>query len=403
MRRPHLSVILFLLIIVVCSGRQSFSADCRPFSHLVQNGSYAIADANGRRLSSCNEKIPFIPASIIKIPLALAAFDILGKDFRFITEFYMDTQSNLYIKGHGDPFLISEEVDLIIDQLIARGMKTVNRIFIDNTSYDLNSQVPGRGMSDNPYDVPVTPSAVNFNTVKIKVRGNGSVVSAEPQTPTMPLMQELGKLLPSGEYRINICQDGCEPEGQSARYMAELFRSLMRKKGVQGKGDVAIRKVPEGIPCFYAHKNSKHLEEIIFSFLKFSNNFVANQVFLHCGIAKYGLPASWEKARTAVNESLSRLLGPEASRQIYIEEGSGLSRNNRITAISMLRVLEKFKPYVSLMQEKKDVSLKSGTLTGVYNYAGYFPDGRQFVILLNQEANTRDNIINTLKNRQIRR
>jgi D-alanyl-D-alanine carboxypeptidase/D-alanyl-D-alanine-endopeptidase (penicillin-binding protein 4) len=397
-RKLFSPVVLFLLLVLVLLDRQPVFADCRSFSSLISNGSYAVADSNGQIVSSCNENTSFIPASIIKIPLALAAFDILGPDFRFITEFYIDPQDDLYIKGYGDPFLVSEEIELILDRLVERGVGVINSIFIDNSTADLHGQVPGRGKSDNPYDVPVSSVAVNFNTVNIQVHSNGTVESAEPQTPTLPIMWELGKSLNPGEYRINVCQDGCSTEKQSARYTAELFRALQGKKGLPGNGSLEIRVVPADASLVYAHSNTRDLEEVVFSFLKYSNNFIANQVFLSCGVRQFGRPATWEKARKAVGGSLVRLLGKNTASQVYMEEGSGLSRKNRITANAMLIVLAQFSPSANLMQEKKNASMKSGTLDGVYNYAGYLADGKPFVILLNQEKNTRDKIFERFDN-----
>ena len=396
MRKPFFPVVLFLFLVIALFDRQSALADCRSFFGLIKNGGYAVADRTGQIASSCNENISFIPASIIKVPLALAAFDILKPDFRFTTELYVDRQDNLYVKGYGDPFLISEEIVVILDRLAERGVRVLNGIFIDNSSFDLNEQVPGRGKSDNPYDVPMSSVAVNFNTVNIHVHSNGRVESAEQQTPTLPIMRELGKDLQPGKYRLNVCQGNCSSELQTARYTAELFRALQGKKGMPGTGPLQVRVVPADASLVYVHKNTKNLKEVVFASFQYSNNFIANQIFLRCGVDQFGRPATWEKARKAVGESLARLLGPDISGQIYMEEGSGLSRKNRITASAMLRVLEKFRPYAHLMQEKKNASIKSGTLDGVYNYAGYLADGKSFVILLNQEKNTRDTLLERL-------
>ena len=83
---------------------------------------------------------------------------------------------NLYLKGFGDPFLVAEEVALILDRLQDSGVARINGIFVDNSSYDLEEQVPGRGTSDNPYDVPVSATAVNFNTVAVRVRPDREVL-----------------------------------------------------------------------------------------------------------------------------------------------------------------------------------------------------------------------------------
>lgn len=392
-------VVYFLLFSVVLD-RQSAVADCRCFAGLLTHGGYAVADHSGRTVSSCSENTPFIPASIIKVPLALAAFDILGPDFRFTTEFYGDRQGNLFIKGYGDPFLVSEEIELILDRLAEKGVGSINTLFIDTGSVDGAEEMPGRGKSDNPYDVPISAVAVNFNTVNIRVYGSGRVESAEPQTPTLPIMHDLGKDLSPGEYRINVCQGVCSAEKQSARYAAELFRALQRKKGIPGDGSFAVKAVTADAVLLYSHRNTRNLAEVVSSFLEYSNNFIANQVFLRCGMERYDMPATWEKAGKAVGESLARVLGPDTAGQIHMEDGAGLSRNNRITAAAMLRVLEKFKPHVRLMQAKKNGRIKSGTLDGVYNYAGYLGDGKPFVIILNQKNNSRDAILDLLAQQQ---
>ena len=363
----------------------------------MHNGSYAVADENGEIILSCNPDKSLVPASIIKIQTALAAMHILGRDFRFQTVFYIDRADNLYIKGFGDPLLTSEEVERILLELSGRGVKTVNAIYIDTTNFELAGQIPGKGKSENPYDSPVGALGVNFNTVNIRVDRQGNIFSDEPQTPTVPIMKELGRGLKPGLYRLNICQKGCLPQERSARYAGELFRGVQRRLSIKGDGPIGISVVPEEAELIYTHKNSQNLENVIFSFLKYSNNYLANQVFLACGVKKYGFPATWEKARRAVRESLKEILGFETAAQTYMEEGSGLSHLNRTTARAMVQALRAFQPYAHLLQEKKGASLKSGTLNGVYNYAGYLPGGKPFVILLNQEDNTRDSILKRLE------
>ncbi|GBE53130.1 D-alanyl-D-alanine carboxypeptidase DacB precursor [bacterium BMS3Bbin14] len=376
---------------------QSARAACGSFSGLIRHGSYAVADAGGRIISSCNADTPLVPASILKIPTALAALHILGQAFRFRTDFFIDQRHNLYIKGYGDPMLTSEEVALVLHHLRDLGVDRINGIFIDDSNYKLSGQIPGRGESDNPYDAAIGAVAVNFNTVKIRVDGKGMVVSDEPQTPTLPLMKQLGQGLGPGVYRLNICWKNCRPEKKTARYAAELFRGLQRRTGIPGDGPLGLRRAPTDSRLVYTHRNSKKLAEVLSSLLKYSNNLIADQVFLACGTAQNGFPATWDKARAATGAALRRILGPAAAAEIGMVEGSGLSRRDRMTARAMIRVLRAFAPYRGLLPEKKGVRLKSGTLEGVYNYAGYLPDGRLFVIMLNQPQNTRDLVLNRMK------
>ena len=397
MKRFFVAVLGVFLFSVVCCDRQSARADCRSFAEL-QNGGLVAASAGGQILAACNPDRPFIPASILKIATALIALQVLGPDFRFHSEMYLDSGHNLYLKGFGDPFLVTEEVTLILDRLRDAGVARINGIFVDHSSYALETQVPGRGTSDNPYDVPVCATAVNFNAVAIRVGQGREAGSAEEQTPTLSLMRDLAKGRPPGEYRLNICQGQCRrPEETSARYTAELFRALQREKGIPGDGQYGVRTVPAGATLVYTHRNTRSLSEVLVAFLEHSNNFVANQVYLACGAARYGYPATWDKARWVGAEVLAELLGAEAASQVRMVEGSGLSRENRVTARAMLTLLQVFTPQAGHLQERDGVRLKSGSMAGVHNYAGYLPGGRPFVIMENQAANTRDRLLQRLQ------
>lgn len=211
MRKPHPSAVsaVLLLFLLLFGGRQSVGADCRPFNDLINSGGFAVADLEGSLLAACNPDQSFVPASIAKIATALAAFTIQGKDYRFQTEFFLDEQKNLFIQGQGDPFLISEEVGMIAARIHTMGVDEIQAIYIDESRYNLLETVPGLGTSDNPYDVRVAATAVNFNTVHIVVDAKGKAVSAEPQTPTLPIMHDLAFGLEPGEYRLNICRNGC--------------------------------------------------------------------------------------------------------------------------------------------------------------------------------------------------
>jgi D-alanyl-D-alanine carboxypeptidase/D-alanyl-D-alanine-endopeptidase (penicillin-binding protein 4) len=81
-------------------------------------------------------------------------------------------------------------------------------------------------------------------------------------------------------------------------------------------------------------------------------------------------------------------------------EGSGLSRNDRISPHAMIQLLDAFKPFAELLPQKEGAYVKSGTLTGTYTYAGYFVENESldsFVLLLNQEQNNRDKVLRVLK------
>jgi D-alanyl-D-alanine carboxypeptidase/D-alanyl-D-alanine-endopeptidase (penicillin-binding protein 4) len=365
---------------------------------LIDNGGYAVKK-NNKFIGTHNLHIPYVPASIIKIATALAALEILGPEFRFKTKFYLDHQQNLYIKGFGDPFLISEEVSAIAGKLKELGCSEVNNIYLDDTTFQLGSAADGAGRSDNPYDAQNSALAVNFNTVIIEIVKNGGVISAEEQTPTLQLMMKLAENFESGIHRINITRGKNDGDVVISQYVGELFRAILQGENIAGEGRIARRATPENLPLFYTHSSSKTIEENIGPLMLYSNNFIANQIFLALGAHKYGYPATWEKSIQAMADYLGRE-HKLSVKEINIIEGSGLSRKNRVSPHAMIQLLEFFKPYARLLPQEDDKFLKSGTLKGVYSYAGYFMENGKldsFVLLLNQGKNTRDRVLDMLE------
>lgn len=387
-----------LLPILFSVERQVGYATCRSIADLAPQGAYGVADAASRIVDSCNPDRSLVPASVLKIATVSGALGILGPDYRFLTEFYLDEHQNLTIKGFGDPTLFSEEIKKIVQQLRQRGVRWVQTLYVDTSAFALGSQVPGREDSDNPYDAPVGPVSVNFNSVPLDKDASGRIVSGETLTPTLPIMRELGRERPAGRARVNICTKGCNAENRMAQYASELFRALMEQGGIPVAALGGIRQVaPRGATLVYAHRSTQTLTEISRSLLRYSSNFMANLVFLTCGAKQLGYPATWEKAGQAVHRELARQLGTATADAIVQVEGAGLARDNRVTVRAMLQLLAFFRPQAALLNQEHGTAVKTGTLTGVYNLAGYLPDGQAFVILLNQQTNNRATVLERLK------
>lgn len=365
---------------------------------LIENGAWALLK-NGRIVCPYNIDQELVPASTIKIATALVALQVLGPDYRFATRFYHDQDKNLYIRGSGDPFLVSEEASLIMHRLQALGVELINNIYIDDSAFELSGAAAGAGKSDNPYDAPNSALSVNFNTVYITVNADGSVKSAEPQTPTLPLMAVLGRGRAPGTYRLNISGSAAGRE-IIALHAGELFRALQLANDIPGRGVISRARVPPDLEPVYVHRSGRDLEGMIRSMLFYSSNFIANQLFLACGAEQAGYPAGWEKSRSMFKDYLSAGLGLDEEAASLVE-GSGLSRRNLVTARAMLAILEAFKPYAHLLPPGgREGLVKSGTLSGVYAYAGYLRSGpavNSFVIILNQRQNNRDRLLEMLE------
>jgi len=403
-QRCRISLLLFLLFVAVMSPQSlAIAKDVESISfaevmRFIDNGGYAVKK-DGRIIAAHNLHKIFVPASIVKIATSLAALRILGPKYRFETYFFMDAKQNLYIKGFGDPFLISEEIVIIVRELKKLGCRRINDIYLDDTAFNISTIADGSGLSDNPYDAQNNALAVNFNTVNVKKDQTGKVSSAEEQTPTLPLMAELAEDLESGIHRINISKDRTGSNEIINRYAGELFRAFQHKEKIPGDGIIVFKKTPDNLTPYYTHQSSKALEDIIAPLMLFSNNFIANQLYLTMGAKLYGYPATWEKSRLAVEDTLLKEFKLSAG-EIRIIEGSGLSRKNLVSPYAMIQLLDFFKPYSGFLPQEDGKILKSGTLKGVYSYGGYFLDNKDldsFVLILNQERNTRERVLKELE------
>jgi len=210
-------------------------------------------------------------------------------------------------------------------------------------------------------------------------------------------MKELGRGFKRGTHRINI-------SGSSENVLihtGELFRAFQYQHGISGNGTETERETPSDLKLCYVHYSSKALKDVIRAMMLYSNNYIANQIYLTLGTADFGYPATWEKSQKFLRSYLDKNF-PEYAKSITFDEGSGISRNNRITARAMIEVLDKFKSHAHLLPYEDGMFIKSGTLRDVYAYAGYFVRGERhdsFVIILNQKKNYRDRILQLLEQR----
>lgn len=324
-----------------------------------------VVDAQGAELVAQNADKPFVPASVAKLVTAWLALETLGKDYRFQTRFYLDDKRTLYVRGGGDPFLISEELAVLAKELVAAtGVAPLSGIVLDGSYYPANLRVPGIEDSGESYDAPSSALAVNFNTIHAVQRG-ASVVSGEKQTPITPLaISQFRKRGPKGRDRISLAQD----PALSLQYAGELIAAFIEKSGGSVKGPITTGSVPSGLAPVYAHNQSRPLSVVLHELLVGSNNYIANQTFLEAGAQRLGAPVSLDKSLKVLNDLLA---AHDLAQAIHLEEGSGISRGNHFTARGLAKVLGLFEPNAGLLKRGKGAAYKTGTLDGVRTLAGY--------------------------------
>jgi serine-type D-Ala-D-Ala carboxypeptidase/endopeptidase (penicillin-binding protein 4) len=332
---------------------------------LAPSGVVLVIDAMGNDLVAQNADEPFVPASVAKIVTAWLAMEVLGGDYRFETRFYLGDKRVLYVRGGGDPFLTSEELAQLATKLVAAvGKEPITGMVLDASYYSSNLRIPGIEDTDEAYNALNSALAVNFNTVAA-VRSGNKVRSAEKQTPITPLaVTQFMALGPNGSGRISLSQDPTV----SLQYAGELIAAFIERAGGSVKGEISTGTVPNGLKPAYVHRQSRTLSEILVALFRASSNYIANQVFLEIGGRRLGGPVSLEKSLQVANEILA---AHGLAADIHLEEGSGISRNDRFTARGLAKVLELFAPHADLLHGHDGGMNKTGTMDGVRTLAGY--------------------------------
>lgn len=361
-----LSRLLILALLLLPAPASAGVTEVRAkIASLAPQALVLVIDASGNELIAQNIDAPFVPASVTKVVTAWLAMQVLGGDYRFETRFYLDDKRVLYVRGGGDPFLISEELEELAKNLVAViGNKPVTGIVLDASYYPADLRIPGIEDTDESYNALNSALAVNFNTVNA-VRKGDNVRSAEKQTPITPLaISEFRARGPNGRGRISLSQD---PK-VSLQYAGELIAAFIDKAGGSVKGEISIGAVPAGLKPVYVHRQSRPLSTILVDLLKASNNYIANQVFLETGAKRLGGPVGLDKSLKVANEMLA---AQGLATDIYLEEGSGISRDNRFAARGLAKVLASFAPHAALLRGPDGSLTKSGTMDGIRTLAGY--------------------------------
>ena len=228
---PLIGIALILELLLWISSAASASTNAVRVELMRRIGhqdAVVLAQPDGRVMFEKNAARQLVPASILKVFTALFVLDALGADHHYATEFYLDDQRNLTIKGSGDPLLISEVIADICKRLAQAqtDAPVLNHLQLDESHFAKPLTIPGVSASSQPYDAPNGALCVNFNTVNFK-RIKGRLMSAEPQTPLIPFA--LDRIIERQATEGRIVFSSLESE--NTLYAGELFRYFLEKEG----------------------------------------------------------------------------------------------------------------------------------------------------------------------------
>ncbi|MGH8616220.1 MAG: D-alanyl-D-alanine carboxypeptidase/D-alanyl-D-alanine endopeptidase [Burkholderiales bacterium] len=439
--RSLLSRLLTLACAVACAHAAAQALPPPVRQALVQSGIpesavaiYVQDVAQADPLLALNVDAAFNPASTIKLLTTYAALDLLGPAYAWNTEVLTTGRlegdvlnGDLVLRGSGDPKLTLEAFWLLLRQVRARGIREIRGdLVLDRTAFAADDSDPSRFDNEptRPYNTPPDALLVNFRAIRVSFvpdpeRRTVSVLTE----PALPQVQVLANLVldnePCGDWlaRLKVAATGT---GNAARllfsgaystqcgertrnysvlahsqYLLGLFQTLWRELGGTFTGGARDGAVPPGAKPLFAQP-SPPLAEVVRDINKFSNNVMARQLFLTLGTVGLGAPGDADKATRVVRAwaAQKKLALPE----LVLENGSGLSRIERITARGLGQLLLSAwrSPVMSeLMSSLPLVAvdgtmrrrlanselagqahIKTGSLTGVRAIAGYVLDAR---------------------------
>ena len=390
---------------------------------------------------------PVNPASLTKLVTTYAALDILGPAWQWSTPVWLDgrvrqpgpdgtLEGNLVIQGQGDPTLVVERLWLALRRVRALGVRHIHGdIVLDRSAFEPSATPAGAfdGEALEPYNV--APDALLLNYGALLLGFTPDAASGRARVTVLPPLAGVSidasvalSDAPCGDWRGALKADFRDPRrirfagrypaacderqwpvayADPAQFAARVLAGLWAEVGGSLSGRVRDGAAPAGAPAFVLR--SPPLADVVRDINKYSNNVMAQQLFLTLGLMQRG-SGSEAAAREVVRDWLAERLGAAADGAV-LDNGSGLSREARLSARLLARLLGQAwagpllpELAASLPLAGQDgtlrrsqapygrAHLKTGSLRDVAGIAGYVLDRggrRQIVVAIVNDADAR--------------
>lgn len=407
---------------------------------LPQDYGLVVRPLDGKGLAlKHNADLPFNPASTMKLVTTHAAIGLLGADYRWITGLYTTgvvedgvLNGDLIIKGGGDPKLVIEDMTELVTKLRAGGLRDIRgNLIIDDAIYGVGAErQPSFDGDDNqPYNVQPYAALMNFKATRFTINPRNRQVTMDPPLADVRVVNDVKVLNgrcrraatgftiddDSTESRAILRVRGsmvgaCGPQNFYAaalshrQYVHGFFKAAWLGAGGTLTGTTKIvQGAARGEP-YYEWQSPRTLADIVRDINKFSNNVMARMLVLQMGAESRTQPASVRDGRTVLRDWYASRNLKLAS--LVIENGSGLSRSERISASDLTDILvdaargpdawlfEDSLPSVGVdgtMRRRMrndplagNAHIKTGTLRNVRAIAGYVTaaSGRRYALTL---------------------
>jgi len=346
-----------------------------------------------------NINTPLNPASVMKLVTTYAALQILGPEYQWKTEFYLDGRlkngtlfGNLAVKGYGDPYLVEETLLPVLRSLRQKGLQNITgKLIVDNSYFEESHQDPG-AFDNKPYRVyNANPSALmtNFQATRFTFTPNAHAgeieIDAWPASPELNIDNDM-KLVNGkcrGSYRWPHMWFTNDGDQLTARFQGnyspqcgqhEVHRAVAPPAALfYGAFTPAWRYLdgslmngyreglaPQNSKPFHVHY-SKPLADIIRLINKHSNNVMTKQLLLTIGTTSGETPGTIENGRQVIKQWMQSENIDTTG--FVIDNGSGLSRDSRIT-VNTLNQLARHQwqsPWMPEMLSSLSILSRDGT------------------------------------------
>ncbi len=351
-------------------------------------GYMAVDPVTRKVVAEKNARFGFIPASVSKVPTALAALAVLGPDHRYETKLAatgnvvgQELQGDLYLVGSGDPGLLIKDLSDIVDALVRRGVRRVKgKFYVDDSALvrrDIISESMGEDAAYNP---ALSALSLEYNMIHARwIEKQDAFPRLQPRpperkrdrkprsyalsdyrlmlTPDLPIhrLQATTNADPErlGEFEYHLTENrdtwvfqadfikrnrgrGMKylPVRRPALYTGYVFHKLAGMRGIE-LPEPAEGTLPLGHATMHVHL-SRPLADLSETMLQWSNNLMADLMLLATAKKLSGKAVPLEEAGRIVAAFWKRTLPGVDWKSFVFENGSGLTGKNRISPEQMV-------------------------------------------------------------------
>jgi len=342
----------------------------------------------GRRIVEIDAYETLIPASNMKLLTSASALLSLGEDFMFDTRFILDDETLIVVgsgdPGFGDPALLADlpepmdieaMLDFIADAIVTAGPRKIREVVVDDRVFDREmvhaswpsdqlqyyycAEVGGLNFHLNIANVFARPTTLN-QPARVVIEPIASGVGIENTTRTV------GKRTAAGRPHASSISIRRDSVGNQWRVSGEVSRSVgaptaLRDTAILFGEMLAERLEQRGVEIGEAHALPSHsvrrvgedetyegntvlvvktpIEEVIRRCNSDSYNLHAEALFKRLGYELTSQSGSWPVGAAAMRAMLIDEMGPTSLDGLRVADGSGMSRENRVSPATVAALL----------------------------------------------------------------